>query len=145
MSGAEVLAAVGLASNILQFIEFTSHLCIRIKEYSSTTSGLPKDLASKAIQLAELLGLLQEISKQSDKHFSVNGTLAQCASQAQELADLLETLQGRLGASRWGNAKVAFKSLKRAEQIEKVGNHNPLWKYPRYIRGYDTLRRTLKL
>ena len=121
MSGAEVLAAVGLASNILQFVEFTTHLCQRVQEYSSATSGLPKELAQQAAQLAELLHLLEELSHQPEALQVGNGVLEQCQSQAHELAGILEDLQGGAGKSRWGNAKVAFKSLKRTQQIDKVG------------------------
>lgn len=122
MSGAEALAAVGLASNILQFVEFTTELCVRIQEYSSSATGLPKELAQQAAQLRELLLLLKELSQQSNGQVLGDGLLVQCQAQAQELSDLLESLQGRVGKGRLANARVAVRSFSRKPQVDKVGH-----------------------
>lgn len=122
MSGAEALAAVGLASNVLQFVDFTTKLCAQIKEYSSSATGLPKELSRQALQLSALLALLKELSQQPSGPKLEKDVLEQCQIQAQELSDLLESLQGGRGQSRWRTAVVAFKSLKREEQIGKVGH-----------------------
>jgi hypothetical protein len=121
MSGAEVLAAVGLASNVLQFVDFTTKLCAQIKEYASSASGLPKELSQQALQLSALLALLKGLSQQPNGPKLEKDVLGQCETQAQELSDLLESLRGGGGKSRWETAKVAFKSLKRTQQIDKVG------------------------
>jgi len=120
MSGAEVLAAVGLASNVLQFIDFTTKLCAQIKDYASSASGLPKELSQQALQLSALLVLLKGLPQQPNGPKLEKDVLGQCQIQAQELSDLLESLQGGRGQSRWRTAVVAFKSLKREEQIGKV-------------------------
>lgn len=125
MSGAEALAAVGLASNVVQFVEFTARLCVRIQEYASATSGLPKELAQQAAQLAELLILLKELSQQSDGAILDVGITGQCQTQAEELSNLLDSLRAGAGKGRWGTAKTAFKSLKRIQQIDKVGEGAP--------------------
>lgn len=39
-----LLAAVGFASSLLQFIDFGTELCARIREYSSAVNGNPKKL-----------------------------------------------------------------------------------------------------
>ena len=128
MSGVEGLVAVGFASNVLQFVELTTKLCVRIQEYSSAASGLPKELAKKAAQLSELLGLLKQLSQQSEGQTLGGGVLGQCQAQGQELSDLLESLQGGAGKSRWGTAKVAYRSLRRTQQVDKVRNgHNPVF------------------
>ena len=124
MSGAEVLAAVGLASNVLQFVDFATKLCAQIKEYASSASGLPKELSQQASQISALLALLKGLSQKPNGPKLEKDVLRQCQIQAQELSDLLESLQGGRGQSRLGTAVVAFKSLKREEQIGKVG-HKP--------------------
>lgn len=124
MSGAEALAAVSLASNALQFVDFTFKLCVQIKEYASSASGLPKELSQHALQLSALLALLSGLSQQPNGLKLEKDVLDQCQVQAQELSDLLKNLQGGRGQSRWRTAMVAFKSLKREGQISKVG-HKP--------------------
>jgi len=122
MSGAEALAAVGLASNVLQFVDFTFKLCAQIKEYASSASGLPKELSQQAVQLSALLNLLKGLSQQSDGPKLGTGVLEECQSQAQKLSDLLESLRGGGDKSRWRTARVALRSLKREEQIGKVSD-----------------------
>ncbi|KAL9600032.1 MAG: hypothetical protein Q9179_003359 [Wetmoreana sp. 5 TL-2023] len=120
MSGAEALAAVGLASNIIQFVDFTTELCVRISDYTTASSGLPKELAQRATQLGELLNTLKELSQLSDEQVSAKGIIAQCEIQAQELAGLFESLRADAGKGRWSTAKAAFKSMRRTQQIDKV-------------------------
>jgi len=115
-----------LASNVLQFVDFTSKLYARIKEYISSASGLPKELFQQAEQLSELLKLLKELSQQPNGPTLGKGALGQCRIQAQELSDLLDSLQVGGGKSRWETTKVAFKSLRRTQQIDKVG-HKPVF------------------
>jgi len=124
MSGAEVLAALGLASNVLQFVDYTSKLCAQITEYASSASGLPKELSQLAVQLSALLALLKRLSQQPNGPKFEKDLLEQCQIRAQKLSALLESLQGGRGQSHWRTAVVAFKSLKREEQIGKVG-HKP--------------------
>ncbi|KAL8686618.1 MAG: hypothetical protein Q9218_006983 [Villophora microphyllina] len=120
MSGAEALAAVGLASNVLQFIDFTTQLCVRIKEYSSSASGFPKAVGQQATHLSHLLSLLRELSGRSNGQQLQDGILGQCETQAQELAEIFESL--RIGSSqgRWRHARAAFNSMRRTEQIDKL-------------------------
>jgi len=124
MSGVEALAAVGLASNVFQFVDFTSKLGAQLKEYASSASGLPKELSQQAVQLSALSDLLKGLSQQPNGPKLWKVVLGQCQIQAQELSDLLESLQGGRGQSRWRTVKVAVKSLKRTQQIDKVG-HKP--------------------
>ncbi|KAL8870461.1 MAG: hypothetical protein Q9174_003506 [Haloplaca sp. 1 TL-2023] len=120
MSGAEALAAVGLASNVLQFVEFTTLLCERIHDYSSATSGLPKELAQQASQLNTLLTIFRDLAQRPDGQRFADDIIKQCHAQAQELSDVFENLRVGAAKGRWGTAKTAFKSLKRTQQIEKL-------------------------
>lgn len=121
MSGAEALAAVGLVSNILQFIDFTTQLCLRIQEYSSAASGLPKALAQQAAHLSHLLSLFKELQEQSGDQQHQDAILEPCRAQVLELADIFESFRTDSSQSRWKHAKAAFKSMRRTEQIDKVG------------------------
>ncbi|KAL8776668.1 MAG: hypothetical protein Q9194_003013 [Teloschistes cf. exilis] len=120
MSGAEALAAAGLASNILHFIDFTTQLCLRIQEYSSAASGLPKALAQQAAHLSHLLSLFKELQEQSGDQQDQDAILESCRAQALELADIFESFRTDSSQSRWKHAKAAFKSMRRTEQIDKL-------------------------
>lgn len=125
MSGAEAsLVAIGLASNILQFIDFTSKICSRIKEISSTSSGLPRELDKQASQLSLVLGLLREAEQCKGLDVGKD-VLASCQSQAKELDALLKSFEGGSSNGRLNNAKLAFRSLRQKEDIAKVGKRHP--------------------
>ena len=124
MSGAEALVAVGLASNVLQFVDFTTKLCITIKEISSTSSGLPKELDRQASQLSHLLGLLRELAEQRKTPIFGNDVLRYCQEQAQELDLLLKSFEGGSNNGRLKNAKLAYRSLRQKEDIAKVGKRH---------------------
>lgn len=123
MSGAEALLVVGLAANVLQFLDFTAELCGRIRDYS-TGPGLPRKLAAQADRLSDLLVLLRSLSANS-----INGTLeksvvARCQAQAEDLVLLLNSLKGsQEGQDRWwSNARKALRSLSRSEKVEELQN-----------------------
>lgn len=116
MSGAEAFVAIGIASNIVQLLEFTTSLVRRIQEYSSGV-GTPKKIATQADRLSDLLGILKTIEKFSGRSPLDEKVLLRCQAQAQELSELLEALKGD-GGNRFKNAKKAFKSLSKSDQIE---------------------------
>ena len=119
MSGAEAIAAFSIATNVIQFVDFTAKLCSRIREYVSV-SGLPRKLASQADCLSDLLKLLESLDKPCRQNMSGH-TLATCRTQAEELSDLLDDLKSDGQRQSWAkNARKAFKSLKRSDQIEEL-------------------------
>lgn len=120
MSGAEAIVAFGIAANVIQFIDFTARLCGRIREYASG-SGLPKKLAAQADCLSDLLTILESLNNSSDQGFLSGQTLERCQTQAQEMSDFLDDLKSDGQRQSWAkNAKRAFKSLNRSDQIEEL-------------------------
>ena len=120
MSGAEAIVAFGLATNVVQFIDFTTKLCSRIREYASGP-GLPKRFAAQSDRLSDLLSILQSVNESSGNGVLSGQTLARCQTQAQELSDFIDDLKSDGQRQSWAkNAKKAFKSLNRADQIEEL-------------------------
>ena len=120
MSGTEAIVALSIASNVIQFIDFTAKLCSRIREYASGSS-LPKKLALQADRLSDLLEILESLDKSSNQAVLSGQTLSRCQTQAQELSDFLEDLKSDGQRQSWTkNAKRAFKSLNRSDQIEEL-------------------------
>ncbi len=120
MSGAEAIVAFGIATNIIQFIDFTAKLCSRLREYASG-SRLPKKLANQADRLSDLLSILESVNKSSSQAVLSGQTLVRCQTQAQELSDFLDDLKSDGQKQSWAkNAKRAFKSLHRSNQIQEL-------------------------
>lgn len=120
MSGAEAFLALGVAANILQFVEFSTELCTRIRDYSNNP-GVPKKLARQTDQLDHLLQILHNVCKISHEESLERQIVASCQAQAKELYYLLESLKGSIDGDRWWkNAKKALKSMSRAEKIKEL-------------------------
>lgn len=115
MSGAEAFVAIGIASNFVQLLDFTTSLAGRIQEYSSGV-GTPKKITTQADRLSDLLRVLNAIEQSSGPSPLDKKVLSRCQAQAQELSELLEALKGD-GGNRFKNAKKAFKSLSKSDQI----------------------------
>ena len=117
MSGLEAVVAVSLASNVLQFVDFTTRLCIRIREYSSTLS-LPRRLSAHADRLLDLLQVLDGLAK--TQNLPLGGQiLTQCQKHAEDLSGLLESLKDD-GKSRFSRVKKAWKSLGKDERLQEI-------------------------
>ena len=117
MSGAEALAAIGLASNALQFVDFAARLCARISEYSSTAAG-PRTLAMQVDRLDSLIGVLDGLAKRGGQPLKAQ-ILLRCQEQAEELECLLDDLKGE-GRSRLVRAKKAWRSLRHEEKLQEL-------------------------
>ena len=120
MSGAEAIAAFSIATNVIQFIDFTAKLCCRIREYASV-SGLPRKLATQADRLSDLLGILESLDNPCKQDVLSGHTLTRCRTQAEELSGFLDDLKSDGQRQSWAkNARRAFKSLNRSDQIEEL-------------------------
>lgn len=120
MSGAEPLIAIGLASNIVQFFDFTTQLCIRIEEICTSSSGLPKELEKQAKQLSGLSGVLKDLAQRPEGLTLAHGVLEQCLSEARTLESLLKRFEVGSDRGRFKNLKLAFQSMRQNKDIEKV-------------------------
>ena len=117
MLGVDALAVVGLASNVIQFFEFTAQLCVRIKQIGTSASGLPKELEKQADQLSYLLEELTQLPEGP----ALNHKLwQQCHSDAQELDMLLKRFEGGSKRGLLKNTKLAYHSIRQKPEIEKV-------------------------
>lgn len=121
MSGAEGLVLLSVAANVLQFVEFATELCGRIRDYSNGP-GMPRKLAALADQLADLVAIIKSRSNSLDTDPLEEHVAQRCLAQAQELSLLLESLKGSKKDQDhwWKNARKALKSLSRAEKIEEL-------------------------
>lgn len=118
MAGVEAVAAVGLVSNALQFVEFTAKLCSRIREYSSA-AFLPAKLASQADRLSSILNALQSLEETSTSSSLDTSILQQCQGLAVKLSGQLDNLRSNAQSSLH-NYKKAFKSLRGDNDLQEM-------------------------
>jgi len=120
----EALAAVSLASNVLQFIEFGTRLYGRIKEITSSASGVPTRLQTLGDHLGQVLKTLEELNEAG--HASLEHELKTIESglrQANKLDTLLDSYRPKAKQgcirkrSRVDKVWTAFKSIQEERKI----------------------------
>ncbi|KAK3169682.1 hypothetical protein OEA41_009066 [Lepraria neglecta] len=131
MSVIEPPIALGLASNVVQFFDFGSKLCARIKEFSSTAGKAPGEIGELADRLSLTLSTLETLDQEGFKAVESNQkTLEACTNHVEELHNMLAKLtvtQTKERISQWqkGAKKVerswkAFKSPSRGRQDRRL-------------------------
>ena len=107
MSGAEAIVALGIAGNVVQFIDFRTKLCSRVREYSAA-AGAPTKLRNDVNCISDLLETLKDLSE-TQKEALEQRMISRCISKVQELSALLDTFidQDRVRNSTWRNATNA--------------------------------------
>jgi len=129
MSGMEPLVALGVASSVVQFVDFGAKLCVRIREYSSVT-GAPKKIQVLADHLSLALQTLEGLNDTSRTSLEYERkTLEACLEQAKDLNSLLDSFKPNADKqSKWriasgiDKARVAFTSLRGEKKMDDFQN-----------------------
>ena len=136
----EGLAALSVASNIAQFVDFGCRLFFETRELYRSSSGLASE-AAELENISQTLGRLSNdlvpqpsTAKDLDKVFLVKANavaipsdeddlflIAQgCQTIAKELSAALEQLKIRGPARQWQCFRVTLKRIWKPERIEKI-------------------------
>jgi hypothetical protein len=122
----EALAVVSLASNVLQFIEFGTRLYGRIKEITSSTSGVPTRLQTLGEHLGQVLKTLEELNEAGQASLEHElKTIESGLRQANKLDTLLDSYRPKAKQSyirkrlRVDKVWTAFKSIQEERKIEE--------------------------
>ncbi|KAL4925800.1 uncharacterized protein BDV17DRAFT_166834 [Aspergillus undulatus] len=118
------LSAIGLASNILQFVEFGTNLCGSFHEIASSATGLTEENAHLNVAVEELKnatdGLITDL-KGNTKHEAELVKLAgQCRDLSAELTEMLSKLKVKKEDRLWSTVRAAWKSTLKEKKISSI-------------------------
>ncbi|KAH9241470.1 hypothetical protein K456DRAFT_46501, partial [Colletotrichum gloeosporioides 23] len=122
----EPLAALGLASNVLQFVEFSSNIVRDASKVYHSASGLPAELEDVAIITGSLESYMGRLSPPAllpsappdDKALAT--LVSNCQKTCGELNQLVERMEGKNPGSRKDSFRVAWKSLRGKGKLEEL-------------------------
>ncbi|KAL2449198.1 hypothetical protein ABEF95_016066 [Exophiala dermatitidis] len=118
------LSAIGLASNILSFIDISGRVLKDIFEVYNSATGATIENAHIAIvvgDLVEVTGYLTQEHHTDNKHSKALCDLAKkCSVLSAELLQLLGKLQHGEKRSKWRNIKVGVKSVWKRSEIASI-------------------------
>jgi hypothetical protein len=118
----EVLAAIGLVGNIVQFVDFSCKLISgSVRLYGSVEGALVENSEIEAV--ARDVVLLHEKLKggtTSTSNAAIKSICQSCNNVSDELLDALHTLKVKGKYQRWTSLRKAFRSIWSKEKIEEL-------------------------
>jgi hypothetical protein len=121
------LTALGLAGNIVQFIDFTLTLVSgtrKIRDSVAGTGSHADQLQVIADQLRHRKSDLAEFSARSSASSHVDSELARVATDSETLADelisVVSTIKAKKPGKVWDSFKAALKEIWKEDQIQHI-------------------------
>lgn len=125
----EALAAVGLAGNIVQFIDFSCTLFSQAKAVHHSQSGVTKGAQDLEAITNSLLDFSARLEKGLEtQHQRGTPTTQQdlkdlakgCHDTAKELVDLLQTIRAKKADSKWHSFRASLAGLVKENEINDL-------------------------
>ena len=127
----EALAALGLAGNVVQFIDFAAELYARINDLSSGAGKAPGKIQNIANRLSFTIDTLKSLDQESLTAVNNNTkTLEACSDQVKELDCMVanytvqetkdEVSHWQKGVKNVEKSWKAFKSIRADDKIEEL-------------------------
>ncbi|KAK2775626.1 hypothetical protein CKAH01_03512 [Colletotrichum kahawae] len=138
------LTAIGLASNILSFIDFSSNLVRDAAKIYQSASGLPEELEDVAIITGNLESHMGRLSppalspSASPDDKALATLVGNCQKTCGELRQLVERIKGKGVGSRRDSFRVAWRSLRGKGKLEELEKR--IEKYQTQILGQLLVR-----
>lgn len=124
---AEALAAIGLASSIIAFVDIAQKVVFRLNEFSNVLEDSTNALVRIQTQLPLILDGLRRIKDRADSDKLNDGAKAalepvalQCHKQTQRLSDILDRVLPASDASKWERRKKAILSLTTDRKVKEI-------------------------
>jgi len=124
---AEVLAAIGLASSIVQFVDFSSKIVDQLNEFKSSVDEVPRTFRDLQVQLPLLRDTLKRTKAQAeagsidaDTQKAVLNVVEGCQAQVKLLDDILIKTLPRTGDSRFTRGKKAFHNVRQEKTVRGI-------------------------
>ncbi len=127
MSGAEIIAAVGIAASLLQLIDFGTKLGSRLAEFSVEAKEVPKAFQHTSIQLPLIIDTLKRKQVQAENGNLNEATLKallpvinDCQKQVEMLDEILTKICPTPEDSRWRRRQKALYSLSQEKKVQAI-------------------------
>lgn len=121
------LSAVGVASSVVQFIDFGFKVATRLKEYNSTSTDVPKSLRHIAAQLPLLLNALDRVKTSAevervdlDTRCILKGVVSGCKQQVEKIDKIIDKVLHVPGDSLVTRVQKVFVGLRNDDKVLEI-------------------------
>lgn len=112
--------ALGLAGNLVQFVDFAWKLVTETREIAVSADGSNENTRSLTSIMIDIKSSNVAIEAITTDDKPLNSIIKECGVVSRQLVEVLEKLKVEPGQSRWANFTVALKSLLKKNDIEKL-------------------------
>jgi hypothetical protein len=115
--------ALGLASNVVQFVDFTSKLISETREIykaGSSTGNIELDAVTKDLQALTSGLKVNPLSGNGAVDNDLASLAAQCNNVADELVGVLELLQAQGTNTKWKSFTAALRNVMKNGEVEAL-------------------------
>jgi hypothetical protein len=120
----EGMAAFGLASNIIQFVDYSSKIVSKFREIHHSASGTTKDAIDLTIINQDLEKICSNLSSGAARAPPPPDGLAdlakKCADCTEKLLQMLSKVRAKDPRSKWQSARAALKSAWTSGDIKVI-------------------------
>ena len=117
---ADPFSALGLAGNILTFVQFTCDLISGAHDIYQSQSGASGQNAVLALVSRDVASLSGKITTEQGHSEDLRALVAESQRLASEVVDALEKLKVKGPKTRWASLKVALKDVWNRAEIEDL-------------------------
>ena len=126
----EGVAALGLASSILQLIDFGSKVAVRLNEFKSDSQDLSGTLKIIKTQLPLILNAVRRTQEQAQNGLvteptaeALQAVVKDCEQAVIKIDGILAKILPPKGASSWQRRAFTFKSLAYDKEIQRTTSY----------------------
>jgi uncharacterized protein YutE (UPF0331/DUF86 family) len=145
----DALAAVGLASAIVQFIDYATKIINRLADFGAALDQVPKAFKQIKTELPLIIDGVRRIKDQAEScklnkstEDALQAVIHECQVETERLNDILEKTIPTVGASSWERRKKAITSLAKDKKVEEIAD--ALGKYVRTLTFHQTIEGGLR-
>jgi hypothetical protein len=119
------LSAIGLASNIIAFMDLASKLISRTYEAYNSSTGTSKEITDLTQVIGDLQATARRLSNQvwparTDDEVAVLNLSRKCQDLSNDIVDILTKLQMKGRKSKLKNIQVAWKTMREKGNLEAI-------------------------
>ena len=121
------VSALGVAAAIAQFVDLSTKIAKRLKDYSSTASEVPKSLQNISMQLPLLINALDRLKTDAqverfdiDTRCILKGAIGGCKQQVERLDAIMDKVLNVPGDSRMVKLQKALVSLRNETKVPEI-------------------------
>jgi hypothetical protein len=120
----EPLVAIGLAGNILQFIDFCYNVISGINKVCSSASGMTPENEGLSVLVDDLNAvaqtLLTDIPAKTENEKQLCALATDCYTFSEELQQILRRLRVGDRNSKWDALRVKWRSMRKEKEVEAI-------------------------